>query len=191
MTMKKTILALLLFFTSNSLRCEVEQIKITWNAVKCQNSCIRQIKEDFSAIKEVTHFDMNPDGGEATMNWNPNTPFSYEPFRYAAAAVGISINSMRLTVIGTLSHDADNIYLISKDDGSRFQLLPPIQTNSGRYTNRSMANYPFSPQTRQELLDLELKRAVVKVSGPMYLPSFKPNVLIIERLSQIDPTAVK
>lgn len=167
------------------LKSEIKQIQITWNTFKCQMSCIELIQKNFSAIKEIRNFNMSSNNGMATMNWNPYLPFSYEPFRYAAAAVGISIDSMRLVVTGTISHGGETIFLTSHPEESRFQLLPPLHTESGRQTiNRNVENYIFSPELRRKLLDFEQAESIVTVSGPMYMPYYRPNILIIENIKQ-------
>lgn len=171
------------FFGSSPLQSEVKRIEITWNALKCQNSCIEQIETAFKAIKEVKNFKMIPVEGTASMNWDTNAPFSYDPFRYASAAVGITIDTMRLVVAGTLSHEGEAFYLTSHPDGTKLQLLGPIRTEGDRYIIvNNTGNYAFSPQQREELLNFELHDSQVVVSGPMYLPYYKPNILIMEKI---------
>jgi len=182
---KKNWLGLLLTLMAigNPLQAEVEQIVVTWNALKCLDICVPSIQRNFGAIREVNNLQINAASGAAVMGWDPNYPFSYEPFRYAAAAVGISITSMRLRVRGTISHDYDNIYLVSNGDDARFLLIGPILAQPGRYIpTTSIDSHPLSPEVRDKLLSAEKNRLTVVISGPLFLPKHYPRTLIAEQI---------
>lgn len=180
---RRIFLLLFLFSYAPWVQSEVEEIIVTWNAFKCQNICTPLIARNFSAIKEVNNLQINAPSGVAVMGWNPNYPFSYEPFRYASAAVGIRINSMRIRVRGTISHDEENIYLVSNGDNARFLLIGPIHPEPGRYLPiYSLATHPLSPEARERLLETERKQWTVVISGPLFLPSHYPRTLIAEQV---------
>lgn len=182
---KKKWISLLLAFTAWTvpLKGEIEEIIINWNAFKCQESCVAQIEQNFSAIKEVSNFKIHPDIGSATMKWSTTQQFSYEPFRYAAAAVGIRISTMRVRVKGTVAQDSQNMYIVSSGDGTRFQLIGPLQTEPGRYIpNYSLTTHPLTPHLREKLIKAERNKLTVVISGPLFLPSKYPQVLIAEQI---------
>jgi len=164
------------------LQGEVEEILLTWNAFKCQDVCIPLIERNFGSIREVNNLQINAPSGIAVMGWNPNYPFSYEPFRYAAAAVGININTMRLRVRGMISHDEDNVYLVSNGDDARFLLIGPIHTEPGRYIPNNLVSYPLSSEAKEQLLSAEKNQWTVVVSGPLFFPSHYPRTLITEQI---------
>lgn len=172
---------------ANLLRGDIKQITLTWNAVTCQDTCVAQIHKELSTTKEIHDITINPQEGSAVMQWKTGELFSYEPFRYAMAAVGLSINSMRVHVQGTISHEGETVFLNSTGDNTRFQLVGPIKTQPGRYTPRyNLASYPLSQELLQQLRDFEQQRMKVIVSGPLLLPSHYPLVLIIENISPVD-----
>ena len=179
----KIILSLSFILSFAFATAEVEEVFIGWNAFKCQNNCLELIETNFSKIEDKTQLKINAAAGQAEMQWNPNKPFSYEPFRSAAAAVGITIREMRLRVKGTIEHDLDSFYLISTTDHTRFKLIAPIQTESGRYTPRyNLSNHYFSNEEKKHLLNLENQQKTVIVSGLLYLPASYTNILIAEKI---------
>src|SRR5262245_37856632 len=110
---------LLLYLTcTQELRAEIEELIVTWNAFKCQSTCVQQIEQQFKGIKGVKDLKINASSGAAVITWDPLAPLSYEPFRYASAAVGIRISTMRVRVKGKIAHDSNNIYIISDRDGT-------------------------------------------------------------------------
>lgn len=179
----KSSLVLFQLLIPLSLFAEIEMVQIHWNALKCQSTCVAQIEQNLKTIPAVSNIQIDGPSGLATMNWKPNEPFSYDPFRYAAAAVGITIREMRVKVLGKITHEANNLYLVSIRDGTRFQLIGPIYTEPGRYAPKyNMDSHPLSPTVREELLAAERKDEDVQIEGPLYLPSHWPRVLITEQI---------
>lgn len=178
--MKGTLFTILFVLAIGGwLVAEVEMIEIKWNAFKCIGPCSSLIQQNLNAIRTVSNVQIDAPSGTAVMGWDPNYPFSYEPFRFAAGAVGIKIDEMRIRVRGTITHDADNFYLISNGDGARFLLLGPIVTQPGRYIPRySIYTHPLTGYVKDELLQAERHLLTVLISGPLYLPSYWPRVLI-------------
>jgi copper chaperone CopZ len=176
---------LLLCFTCiQEIKAEIEEIVVTWNAFKCQPTCVEQIQQELSGIKGVKNLKINASAGAATMEWNSTYPLSYEPFRYASAAVGIKIISMRVRVKGKISHDSGHVYLISDRDGSRFHLIGPISTEPGRYIPKyNLDTHPLLEETKEQLLVVEKSGRSVVISGPLFLPSFYPLTLVTEQIN--------
>lgn len=165
------------------LPAEIQELTISWNAFKCQSSCIQQIQQHFTTIKGIKNLKINPSSGVANIEWDPNEPLNYEPFRYAAAAVGININTMRVGVKGKIDHSGNNLILISDKDGSRFHLIGPIHTESGRYTPKyNLDTHPLPQDTIEQLLDIERQGRAIVISGPLFLPSRYPLTLVTEQI---------
>lgn len=181
--MKKLILSLLFTLAAAHLLAEVQEVQVKWNAFKCIGPCVDSINQHLKAISNVSDVQINGQGGTAAMKWSPTFPFSYEPFRYAfAAAGGVTINEMRVRVNGTITHDSEHFFLHSTGDNGTFQLIGPIQAQPGRYIPKNLASHPLMSETKDKLLAAEMNRLTVTVSGPLYLPSHWPNVLIAEQI---------
>lgn len=196
----KILLKILCFLVviEKSLLAEVEEIQLRWNAISCLETCIPLLQRNLMGIKHGTNVQINGRSGVAVMGWNPNYPFSYEPFRAAFAATGVLILEMRVRVRGTITHDVDNFYLISNGDDARFLLIGPLHPEPGRYVpHYSLTSYPLTPNIKESLLRAERNQLTVIISGPLYLPEKYPRTLITERIkiqaneTVIDPRLVR
>jgi len=175
-------LILFLCFISE-LKAEIELITISWNAFKCQSTCIQSIEQNFSAIKGIKKLKIDAAAGTADIEWDPTIALDYQPFRYAAAAVGFNIVSMRVRVKGKISHQSGNMYLISDKDQSRFHLVGPIHIEEGRYIPKyNLETHPLPLRTKEQLLDIEREGSAVTISGPLFLPSHYPLTLVTEQI---------
>lgn len=176
-------LLFLCFTCTYELQAEIEELVVTWNAFKCQSTCVQQIERQLKGIQGVKELKANASSGTAVMTWDPLTPLSYEPFRYAAAAVGIRISTMRVRVKGKIAHDSNNFYIISDRDGTRFHLIGPIHTEPGRYTPKyNLDTHPLPVDTRENLLKIEKTGQSVIISGPLLLPSYYPLTIAVEQI---------
>lgn len=181
--MKFFVGVLLFLAIESSLIGEIELVQMRWNAFKCLDPCVALVEQNLRAILAASDFQINGVTGTAAMKWDPKTPFSYEPFRLAAGAIGFKIIEMRVRVRGKVTHEGDNVFLISRGDGTRFMLIGPIQTQPGRYTPRyNLAVHPLTPQMKEQLLQVEKDGSEVLLSGPLYLPSHWSHVLIAEQV---------
>jgi hypothetical protein len=177
----------LLLFTRNNLKGEIQEILIRWNAFKCLNVCVPSIERNLNGIRGVIKPQIDSTSGTAVMGWEPKAPFSYEPFKLASAAVGIRFSEIRIRVRGTIFHDAENFYLISTGDDSRFKLVGPINAPPGQYTpSYNLANNILTPRLKDQLLNAEKEDQELLISGPLYLPNQYPRVLIIEQIKVIE-----
>lgn len=163
------------------LLAEVEEVSIAWNGFKCQGMCPSQIEQNLRSIKAVQNLSVNA-SGFASMKWDSNYPFSYEPFRYASAAVGIHITDMRVRVKGNVVQEGRDLYLISDRDNSRFFLRGPLQTEVGRYAPSNLDTHPLTPGMQDRLLDAMDRDLKVLISGPLLLPSHYNLALIAEQI---------
>lgn len=182
--MKRILLSLMLVFVQDrELTAEVETVEIRWNAFKCLEPCVALVRENLTAIRTVSNIEIDPQAGIAKMDWDGRYPFSYEPFRAAAGGVGFKIREMRIRVLGKITHDANDFYLVSRGDGARFRLNGPILTQGGRYTPRySLESHPLPPDIKDALLLAERNNFNVLIYGPLFLPSHWPRVLITEEI---------
>ena len=182
--MRKSFISLLLLFAiGNKLFAGVEEVQITWNAFKCLATCAPLIERNLNSIGSVSDVRIDAQSGTAFMKWDSTTPFSYEPFRLAASAAGIRIRQMRIRVSGKITHEADQFYIHSDGDNSRFLLLGPIKTEPGRYIpNYNFETHPLTTQDQQKFFKAELNGSTVVISGPLYIPSYWPRVLITEQV---------
>lgn len=177
-----------------ALQAEVEEIVIRWNASTCLETCIPLLGKSLAAIASVNNLQMNGRSGTAVMGWNPNQPFSYEPFRLASSAAGVRILDMRVRVRGTIAHDSDNFYLVSIGDNARFLLIGPIQANGSNYVPYyNLLTHPLTGPVVAKLLEAERNQQTVSISGPLFLPTHYPRTLVAEQIkfnkeaSQMDP----
>lgn len=180
---KKTWLHLVLgsLMINSILLAEIEQVSIAWNAFKCQSTCVSQIEQNLRTIKAAQDLKVSA-SGFATMKWDSNFPFSYEPFRYASAGVGIHITDMRVKVKGTIIQQGRDLYLVSDKDKTQFLLLGPLLSEPGRYAPSNVDTHPLTPGMRNKLLDAMHTNSVLNISGPLLLPSHYHLALIAEQI---------
>lgn len=181
---KKQWISLLLTFLAigHVLEAEIEKIEMTWNSFKCQNSCVAQIEQNLRAIPQVKNLKVDAAEGAAFMSWAIDYPFSYEPFRYASAAVGIHISTLRVRVRGMVKHDSNHFYLVSAGDNTTFTLVGPLQTEPGRYSPLNLSLHPLTPDIQGQLLEAEKTGSIIMISGPLYLPSHYNLILVTEQI---------
>lgn len=177
-----------LLFAIPALQGEIVDIRVDWNNIQCQADCATQVERQFKRIKEASSVSVDAKGGTATLTWKADTRFSYQPIRAAFARVGIAMQSLRLTVRGTISSSGRNFYIHSLGDKSKFRLLGTIQPQENRF---EPTNSPFNrPLTKQQIEQLKLaesQKLVATVSGPILnLEQLPPYDLITERLNISD-----
>lgn len=184
--MRKMMLGLLLslcLVNVASLKAEIEEIVMSWNALLCLNYCIPALQNQLSYIENLSDLQINSRAGTAVMRWKPNYPFSYEPFNLASRTIGIRISDFRVKVRGTIKHQQDNFYLVSIGDNSTFLLIGPIRAEPGRYIIKSnIASHPLSPDLRRQLQISSAKQEVVEIEGPLFEPQRFWLVLEVEQL---------
>jgi hypothetical protein len=169
----------ILIFFAKYLTAEIQQIQVHWNTFKCSNACVLQIESHLKSIKDVTNVVLNIGPGTALMGWKTNRYFSYEPFKLASSAAGISFDETRLRVSGTISHLGENFYLTSSGDKTIFLLIVASQIDR-RYDK--ISTYPLETNMKNQLMIAEKNRWSVVISGPLYLPDHYPLTLIAEQI---------
>lgn len=180
---KFNLIFILILIIRNDLYSELEEIQLNWNAIACLETCIPLLERNLRAITPGRDLQINGHQGVARMSWNPDYPFSYEPFRAAFAATGILVREMRVRVRGTIRHDMNNFYLHSTGDGALYVLLGPLNPEPGRYVPKyNIVSYPLSLRLKEELLDAEKNQYTVIISGPLFMPEKYPRTLISEKV---------
>lgn len=179
------------------LQGEVVQVIVKWNAAICLNACTPGLEKNLTAIKAVRDLQINSRAGMAIMGWSPTIQFSYEPFNLATRMVGIRVSDIRVKVRGTIAHDAENFYLVSLGDSSRFRLIGPILPNPDQYTIRqNPETHPLAPSLVTQLLNAEKNQELVTVEGPLFEPNRYTLILITEQTKfqkkdEVDPKLKK
>ncbi len=170
--MKKIDLVFLsILIPFNFAYAEIKEVIIRWNALTCLDICTPGLEANLRSIKGALRVEINPRGGIAVIGWDPNRTFSYEPFNLATRGSGVRSTDIRLKVAGTITHDASGFYLTSVGDFTRFLLIGPISTQSGRYTiNTNIANHPLPPDLQEEFIEAEINGLIVTVEGPLFEP---------------------
>lgn len=170
----------LIFLSENPLVAEIEKISLSWNDFYCVGTCPNDMRKNLLDINEIKDLEMSP--GYATMKWNASTHFSYEPFRYASAAVGIHISMMRVKVIGHIQQKGVEFFLISDGDQTPFFLIGPLKIEQGGYSPSNIQTHPLTQNLIAKLTDAEKRNLKVVIEGPLLVPSFYTRALIVEYL---------
>lgn len=168
-----------------TLAAEIEQVVLTWQAPLCQDACVRELNRQLSRIRGVAAVDVNQGAGNATLKWQPDAPFSFQPINMATRFVGIRINDIGLKVRGRIAGTAQNLQLISEKDNTVFYLYNPILPNTNQYNTRnSLYNRQLSPEVAAQLLETVKKRQLVTIEGQLFEPfRSPPNNLVVVRIT--------
>jgi hypothetical protein len=166
------------------LGADIEKVTVQWTQARynCDAGCLRLLDNQFRRISGVSDVAIDQGAAQATLQWNPNVPFSYTAIDTAMRMVGPSIDNLgvRLKVRGTIRHDANSVTLISLGDNTNFFLLSPITPSSTQFVDtESVASRPLWPQVRTELLDAEAQNLIVTIDGPLFQPERAPPFYII------------
>lgn len=183
----KKLIFLLIFFSFSCIEARVREVTITWNAPLCLSSCVAGLYDQFMKIPGVEEVDMAP--GRARLKWQPDAPFSFVPINTAMSMIGLSIIELRVKVSGAIIHNANSVTLVSKPDGTWFNLRStPIPVPNQYVEQFNISNYSLHPQMYQELLEAEEKQQEVEITGQIFEPERSPPlVLIIERKQLAKP----
>lgn len=176
--------SILSLYTSYA-HAEVEKIILKWNSAVCQRSCVEGLLSQLNRIPGVAEAKMSGGAGVLEIRWKPDHPFSYYPIKTAMQMIGLHIDDLRLTVRGTLSHSANQVFLNSLGDSSRFVLMSPTRPGTNRYVeSKSLYTHELSPDLRAQLMEKENTNTVVTVEGPLFEPEQRspPYFLIVESL---------
>lgn len=181
----RIVLALLTVLIASSLRAEVENVVITWNALLCLDVCTPNLQANLQQIGGPTNVRINAQAGTAATGWNPSIPFSYSPYNTASRATGIRLSDIRVKVSGYVSQQGSTFTLSSTGDNSIFPLIGTLSTaNAGGYIVRqNVADYAFNPDILEKLSTAASEHQLVTVEGPLFEPNRYTNTLIVEKLT--------
>lgn len=182
--MKKERLMFLLTITATFLQTSlfgnIHSATLRWTPGQCSASCARALTDQWNRLEGVASVQMDQNAGQAILTWRPNAIFSYPRLHAATAMVGIYLKEIRLTVSGTITHNAQIISLVSLGDGTTFQLLGPLApSSSGQTIVASPASHPIPPYLHEQLLAAESNQQVVTIEGPLFEAYRAPPLYLI------------
>lgn len=156
---------------SSSLFSEIETVWLKWTPLLCTQACVTQLDRELRKVPGIAEISLNQGGGEATLKWRPNLPFSFSDVNVPMRLVGLSVRDIHIKVRGTLSHDAHSVTLTSIGDGTRFQLLNPVISTPGQQASVfNLAARQLTPELRQKLIDGEAQKAIASIQGQIFMP---------------------
>lgn len=183
----------LIFSITSALICymsclpaEIEKIAISWTPMLCQGSCSKLLETQFKKIPGIAEFEIDQPAGQAMIKWEGNAPYSYNSINVAMRMVGLSIKNIRVRASGFIQHTKQNVYLISRGDNTRFELINPIIPNAkGQTVQYNLATRALSPELRQQLLNTEAEKEIVTIEGILFMPERHevPEKLVAEQIS--------
>jgi hypothetical protein len=170
----------LLALAGNPLRGEIERVTVTWSAMQCQPSCIKQLEEQFRKIPGVEEVSMNQAAGQADLKWKKNAPFAFSPVNVAMELIGLTINDIRIKVHGALQHSGKRVTLVSTGDFTHFDLLNPVVPEvHGQAAQFNLAARGLGPELLKKLLDAEAEKKVATIEGPLLMPERSPPLELV------------
>jgi hypothetical protein len=179
-----------LFFVLPTLFCtllnaEIEEVVLVWQAPLCQEACVKELNRQLSRVRGVAAIDINQGAGRATLKWQPDVPFSFQPLNMATRFVGIRVNDLGLKVRGRIKGSAQSLQLVSEKDGTVFNLLNPILPNTNQYNTRnSVFNRQLTPEVAAQLLETAKKQQIITIEGQLFEPfRSPPNNLVVVRIT--------
>lgn len=185
--MKKTF-TLFLTALSLTLNAEISKVSVKWlNPSICQDGCVNDMAKQFGVMNGAAEVIINQGAGQVDIRWKPRTVFSYYQLNTAMRMVGPSINTITVSVRGTVSHSGNNFSLESLGDNTRFNLLGPVDPKMNQYTvTHNTDNRPISEDVRKKLLDAEKYFEVVEIEGPLLDPwRYQTLYLVTEKVNTI------
>lgn len=170
-----------------NLRSEIEMVSFTWDNVLCREDCAMRIEKELHKIHDVAEVSVSQRDGMAKMRWDADKPFDFSPIRQAIKRVGIHVQTLKVTVTGTIEKKNNKFYIVSIGDATKFNLMGVAVDEPGknRYViQNSRYNRPLSARQVEILTEAMHEKKIVTIHGPIYSPyQFPPLDLIIESLS--------
>lgn len=168
--LKSFIFGLMLFQASLS-EAEIIRATVRWNPISCDKFCVANLAGQFGKIPAVEAASINQAAGQVDLTYRRNAPFSFDSLNYALAALGLPVMDVRLRVRGIIQHNAQDVFLVSSGDGTRFTLLNPVvPDNSGQAAEFNFYARYLRPPLRQRLLEIESQGETAVIEGPLFMP---------------------
>lgn len=171
------------------LQAEIESITIKWTPLLCQQSCIAGLEKQFRNINGVADVEMNQSAGQAILRWKPDVQLTFMPINNAMQMIGLSINTLRVKVRGSISHDARTVTLNSLGDNTRFLLMSVVTPKTIEMSEEfNPQTHILSPAQRDEFLEAQTADQVAIVEGPIFEPERSPPLkVIVEKVKFVKP----
>lgn len=188
MNIKKTFFIIAAFISvlqNDFIHSEIQDVTITWTAQECFSSCTKGMYGQFRKIQGVSEISINQGAGEAVLHWQPNASFAYQPVQVAMQLLGLSINTIKVRVRGTLINDSQNSYtLLSIGDGTSFTLISIPSPATNQYVEQyNIQNRTLSADMIQQLQKAQQDQQIATVTGPLFMPwRSPPNYLVVQNI---------
>lgn len=175
-------------YTASSLKAEIQNVTVTWQAALCPDSCPNLLVREFNKISGVEKVDIQPGAGQLELKWKPDVPFSFSPINTAMRMVGPRLKVIRVSVKGRIHSSGDNFAIVSDRDGTTFNLVNRITPKPDQYFEQYNINTRSLPDdVKAELREKERNREVVIISGPLFQPErVLPLQLILEYMQKAE-----
>jgi copper chaperone CopZ len=179
----------LFLLTHTTVNGEIQKIQVKWNPVSCNAACAQGVLKELRKVRGITAVDVDSGTGQANIQWDPSTPFSFERIKIAMQMIGPYINDIRLWTRGKIRHSNQTISLVSSGDNSQFILVGlPEHSPTGYVEQYSGDVRHLSDDMRDQLLDAESQDLFVNIQGPLFLPYYgSPLKLIVEKMNIENP----
>ena len=167
---------------------EIVTVTATWNPGICNDKCGEMLGKALNKNGAIQKIDLT--SGKVVMYWKPNAPFNYQTLKrnFQSVGVGLNLTPYELKVRGTVFKQGGDVVLVSIGDNTRFNLIGPAPVSSNQYVSRGTI---VNRKLQGELLDqveLAMKnRAIVEVTGGLYLPETPPMRLAVNKLTIVNP----
>lgn len=181
------------------LNAEITRFTLSWDPVYCnQPTCKRLLSTWIKEMHQVGQLKFDEKGNKAIIYWKPYTDFNYDVIDNLMHRLGLApqientptYESKLAGIIklrGTITHDADFVYIRSIGDNSRFVLIGPTRDQTTRYVEKfSFENRKLDPKIRLMLLEAEEHFRVVTIEGPLFEPERRPPLYIVVKLAEVN-----
>lgn len=167
------------------LKAEIQEVTISWTAQECLGSCAKGLYDQFRKIHGVSEISINQSAGQASLRWEPNASFSYQPVQVAMQLMGLAINNIKVRVRGTIRNDSPTSFrLVSIGDSTSFTLAatpPPVKNQYVEQYNAQNRTLP--KEMIQQLFEAQINDQIATISGPLFAPWRSPPLyLVIEKI---------
>lgn len=181
--MRKFFAILLFLSISLDISAEIQRVTIKWNAALCFATCERDLTIAFRNVPAIQGFKIDPQAGVAEVKWNPSVPFNFPAFSAISRATGMRFKEIRVQASGQIKQEGQNMYLISRGDGTHFLLMNPLEGEPGRCLVGSNLNQNTSSELTQRLLQAQASHQLVTVEGALYEINQGALIIITESVS--------
>jgi hypothetical protein len=146
---------------------------------------MQNLAKYLSQMPGVAAVNMNLQVGQASLQWQPNAPFSMINLTNTVARSGAFLDNIHMRVRGTIQARGKDLILVSIGDNTPFVLLGPLQVIPGRNSDPFLIqSYPLTPFLISQLTLGMQQNQIALIEGPLYFWQGTHTIyLIIDKLS--------